>query len=243
MDPLTISAAAGLQSRMDSLDLLANNIANQSTGGFKADRESYSLYVAPETAGSVPDADALPVVERLWTDFSQGELRPTGNPLDLAVAGKGFFAVSTSSGPLYTRDGSFRLSASGQLVTADGYAVRAVGGEPLTLSAAAPVDVSPDGTVRQNGQTAGKLEIVDFPSPAALARQAHSYFRLTEANAQPVRASGYQVHQGNLENSNDSGARAAVRLVTVMRQFEMLQKAITLGTEMNQKALDEVAKV
>src|SRR5580704_6915387 len=119
MDPITISAASGLRTRMDSLDMLANNLANGSAGGYKADREFYSLYVAPEAAGSVPDADTLPVIERPWTDFSQGELRPTGNPLDVALTGKGFFTVAGPSGPLYTRNGAFRVLPAGQMVGAD----------------------------------------------------------------------------------------------------------------------------
>src|SRR5271169_2056345 len=108
MDPLTISAASGLRSRMESLDMLANNIANASTSGYKADREFYSLYAAPEAEGPISGPDTLPVIERPWTDLSQGEVRSTGNPLDVALQGKGFFAVNGPGGPMYTRDGSFR---------------------------------------------------------------------------------------------------------------------------------------
>ncbi|MBZ5591169.1 MAG: flagellar basal-body rod protein FlgF [Acidobacteriia bacterium] len=242
MDPLTISAAGGMRSRMESLDMLANNIANTSTGGYKADREFYSLYAAPEAAGAISGPDTLPVIERPWTDFSQGELRPTGNPLDLALAGKGFFSVNGADGPLYTRDGSFRVSAAGQLVTADGYAVRGVDGDPIALSSASPVEISPDGTVLQDGQTTGQLAIVDFANPAVLRKQGHNYFQ-PAADGSAVPAAGYAVQQGKLENSNASSAEAAVRLVSVMRQFEMLQKAAALGGEMNRKAVEEVARV
>jgi flagellar basal-body rod protein FlgF len=243
MDPLTISAASGLRSRMESLDMLANNIANGSTGGYKADREFYSLYVAPEAAGSVPSADTLPVIERPWIDLSQGELRSTNNQLDFAITGKGFFSVNGPAGPLYTRDGSFRISAAGQLVTAQGQAVRAAGGGALSLSAAAPVEVSSDGVVRQQGQVVGQLELVDFSSTAALVKQGHGYFQMNDPKVKPAPAAGAAVEQGKLENSNTSSAEAAVRLVSVIRQFEMLQKAVNLGAEMNREALEEVAKV
>jgi len=96
MDALTAIAASGLRSRMESLDLLANNIANATTGGYKSDREFYSLYSAPEAES----LSTMPVIERPWTDFSQGSLRRTGNPLDLALSGKGFFAVTGPAGPL-----------------------------------------------------------------------------------------------------------------------------------------------
>ena len=227
---------------MESLDMLANNIANASTSGYKADREFYSLYAAPEAAGVISGPDTLPLIERPWTDFSQGELRPTGNPLDVALVGKGFFSVDGTGGPLYTRDGSFRVSAGGQLVTAEGYAVRGVDGNPIELSSSAPVEISPDGTVVQDGQTAGQIAVVDFADPAGLSKQGHNYFRpAPELSAAP--ASAYEVQQGKLENSNASNAEGAIRLVSVMRQFEMLQKAAALGGEMNRKAVEEVARV
>src|SRR5437588_4595236 len=94
MDPMTAIAASGLRARMESLDLLANNIANASTGGYKADREFYSLYAAPEAL----DADSvstMPVIERPWIDLSQGVIHSTGNSLDVALSGKGFLSVQT----------------------------------------------------------------------------------------------------------------------------------------------------
>lgn len=244
MDPLTISAASGLRSRMESLDMLANNIANASTGGYKADREFYSLYAALEAEGPISGPDTLPVIERPWTDFSQGELRSTGNPLHVALEGQGFFSVNGPGGTMYTRDGSFHLSSASQLVTVDGYPVRGADGNPITLSPATPVEVLPDGTVHQGGQTAGQIAVVDFANPAALGKVGHNYFRPAEgANAQPVPATGYEARQGSLEGSNVSSAEAAVRLVSVMRQFEMLQKAAALGGEMSRKAVEEVARV
>src|ERR1043166_3009241 len=112
MDPFTAIAASGLRSRLESLDLLANNIANASTGGYKADREFYSLYASNEAADS-DSVSTMPVIESQWTDHSQGELRQTGNVLDVALAGKGFLEVIGPSGPLYTRNGNLRLDANG----------------------------------------------------------------------------------------------------------------------------------
>src|SRR5947199_6209968 len=98
MDPLTAVAASGLRARMESLELLANNVANASTGGYKADREFYGLYAAPEADDN---GSTMPLIERPWTDLSQGPLQSTGNPLDLALTGRGFFAVDGPRGPLY----------------------------------------------------------------------------------------------------------------------------------------------
>jgi flagellar basal-body rod protein FlgF len=242
MDPMTAIAASGLRARMESLELLANNVANASTGGYKADREFYSLYVAPEAQDNDPLA-SMPVIERPWIDLSQGVVHSTGNPLDVALSGKGFFSVQAPSGPLYTRNGSFRLAPDGKLVTSDGYAVRGAGGASLAVATSLPVEISSDGTIRQDGKVIGQLEIVDFTSTAGLAKQGSNYFRAGGPALKPAAPSGTMVEQGKLEASNTGSADSAVRLVSILRQFEMLQKAVSLGAEMNRRAIEEVAKV
>jgi flagellar basal-body rod protein FlgF len=238
MDALSASAASGLRARMESLDLLANNLANAATSGYKTDRESYGLYVAPEAQANDFPA-TLPVIEREWTDFSPGALRPTGNALDLAIEGRGFFAVNGPQGPLYTRNGALRV-AGGQLASPEGYAVRGTGGAAIPVDPARPVEILPDGTVRQGGATVGQIEIVDFPSASALVKRDGTYFR---AASPPQAASGAVVGQGKLEGSNVGAPESAVRLIGVMRQFEMLQKAISLAADMNRRAIEEVARV
>jgi len=239
MDALTTAAASGMRARMESLDMLANNMANADTSGYKTDREFYNLYVSPEAEAAEESPATLPVIERPWTDFSQGSLRPTGSPLDLALTGKGFFAVDGPSGSLFTRNGNFRVSSAGRLVTAEGYPVRAVGGGKLQVQPSLALEVSPDGTVHQDGQALGQIEITDFSDASSVTKQGASYFR-SDGAAQP--ASDVEVTQGKLESSNVGPAESAVRLVSVMRQFEMLQKAVTLGGQMNQSAV-EIARV
>ena len=237
MDPLLAAAASGMRARMESLDLLANNLANTATAGYKLDREFYSLYAAPEAS----DASRLPLIEKHWTDFSQGTLTPTGNPLDLALATKGFFEVRGPNGPLYTRNGAFRLSATGVLTTSEGYAVAAAGGGQIQAQGQGPLEIAPDGTVRQDGAILGRLNVVEFTSQAGVIKQGRSYFRI--GSSAPVPAAAVEVHQGKLEASNVSAPEAAVRLVNLMRQFEMLQRAVSLGGEMGRRAVEEVAKV
>jgi flagellar basal-body rod protein FlgF len=240
MDPLTATAASGLRVRMELLDLLGNNAANASTSGYKADGPYYSLYVAQEAQDNDP-LSTMPIIERSWTDYAQGSLRTTGNSLDLALAGKGFFSVEGPSGPLYTRNGNFRLDSGGRLVTADGYAVHGVAGA-LTLDASSPVEISTGGEITQAGQPVGKLAVADFP-PADLAKQGANYFRTLDPNQAPGAAAGASVVQGKLEDSNAGAAEGAVRLVGVMRQFEMLQKAAQIGNDMGKQAIEQVARV
>ncbi len=245
MDFLTSAAASGIRARMESLDMLANNIANASSPGFKSDREFFGLYLSAEAndspAGTTPAV--LPVIERRWTDFAQGSITPTGNPLDLALNGKGFFVANAPSGPLFTRDGSFRISKQGELETLDGYTVQAQNGKPIQLDNSKPVDISPVGMVRQGGQDISQISIVDFEDPAALAKRGNNYFRSDISSVQPAAATKTEIQQGRLEAANSQPAESAVRLVNVMRQFESLQKAMSIGNEMNRQAVQEVAKV
>ena len=226
---------------MESLDLLANNIANASTGGYKADREFYSLYAAADA-----DADGgttMPVIQKQYTDLSQGMLQQTGNSLDVALTGAGFFAVQGPSGPLYTRNGNFRLASDGKLISAEGYPVRGTAGAAITLPGTQPIEISSDGTVTQGGKVIDQLQIADFTSGAGLAKQGNNYFRAADPAGQVVIPKGTSVEQGKLEASNSGTAESAVRLISIMRQFEMLQKAAALGTDMDKQAIEQVARV
>jgi flagellar basal-body rod protein FlgF len=240
MDPLLISAASGMKARMESLDMLANNIANTGTAGFKMDREFYTLY-----------QQQLPLIDRQWTDFSQGVLTPTGNPLNLGLSGKGFFALTSPAGIVYTRNGEFQLSKSNQLQTADGYTLRNVRdhGKPITVDPAQPVDIDKNGIISQGGQEIAQIEIDGIDNASGtLSKLGNSYFALmlppgSKPAGTQTMPPDTEVHQGALEQSNVPVADAAVRLVSVMRQFEMLQRALSVGAEMNKEAVQEVARV
>ncbi len=242
MDPLTSAAAGGMRALMESLDMLANNIANASTAGYKVDREFYSIYADAEVEAGLNQPSVLPVVETSWTDFTQGTLQPTGKTLDFALSGEGFFAVDGPSGPLYTRAGSFQSKADGRVVTGEGYPVRTIGGAPLKLAAGQAFEVAVDGTIRQAGATAGKLEVVTLPQEG-LIKHGATLFRTSDPKMKPTAARDVEVHQGKLESSNVSSPEASVRLINLMRQFETLQKAIGIGVEMNKRSIEEVARV
>jgi flagellar basal-body rod protein FlgF len=233
MDPLLISAASGMKARMESLDMLANNIANTGTVGFKADREFYGLY-----------EQQLPVLERQWTDFSQGTLTATGNPLNLALSGNGMFALNSPGGVVYTRNGNFQVSKTNQLTTPDGYTLRNTldQGKPIAVDPLQPIEISKDGIVRQAGQDIAKIEI-DSPESQALSKLGSTYFAMTDPKTPVPSSQNTDVLQGQVEQSNVPVADSAVKLVSIMRQFEMLQKALTLAGEMSKQAIDQVAKV
>jgi flagellar basal body rod protein FlgG len=245
MDNLSIAAVSGLQSRMVSLDLLANNLANAATSGFKNDREYYGLYASNDAQSAVDGSSemTLPVVERQWTDFSAGNIQITGNPLDVALTGKGFFALTGPNGTLYTRNGSWKVLPSGELGSSDGYPVQSTSGGTIHLAPEQPVTINPDGTVAQGGKPVGQVGVVDFTSTDSLQKVGAANFTNTNSATVPKPIVNPGIEQGKLEGSNVPVADAAMRLVGVMRQFEMLQKAIGISSDMDTKAIQEVARV
>jgi len=240
MDPLSIAAASGLRSRIQSLDLLANNLANTGTAGFKRDAEYYGLYRSPEATGD----ETLPMVQRQWTDFSQGMLQVTANPTDLALSGSGFLVAQGPNGPLYTRNGNLQTLANGTLATGDGYPLLNTLGKVVKIAPNQPFTIGLDGTVTQDNQSLGQLQVVQFPNLQALNKIGDANFQNTDPKKNvPVAAKNVEVQQGKLENSNVPVAEAAMHLVGVMRQFEMLQKAVGISSEMDTKTIQEVARV
>jgi flagellar basal-body rod protein FlgF len=232
MDNLSIAAVSGLQSRMLSLDLLANNLANAGTNGYKNDREFYGVYSSQDSQNGV--------------DGGQGTTLPiqaTGNPLDVALSGNGFLALNGPTGPLYTRNGSLKVLPSGEIGSGDGYSLQAVGGGTLKVAAGKTITIGTDGTVRQDGQPIGQISVVNFKSTDSLRKQGSANFENTSTTNPPTPATNVDVQQGKVEGSNVPVADAAMRLVGVMRQFEMLQKAITVSSDMDTKSIQEVARV
>ena len=242
MDSIAISAASGMRARMESLELLANNLANVETGGYKGDREFYSLYSSLDASTDplTGEITTLPVIEKQWTDFSQGDLHATGNQLDFAIDGGGLFGVNTARGVRYTRNGNFRIGSGGALTASDGSPVRALGGGQIVLQPDVAVEVLPDGSLQQGGVVSGQMEVVSF-DPGTFNKEGVNYY--AAAPGAVSKPGSGMVVQGKLESSNVGAAESAVRLVAILRQFEMLQKAMLIGNELNRSAIQEVAKV
>jgi flagellar basal-body rod protein FlgF len=242
MDQISVFAAAAMQARMQSLDLVANNLANSSTSGYKTDGEFNTLFTSMSASDDDSGTSAVPMLQRQWTDFAPGLLEPTNNPLDFGISGKGFFVVQGPSGPLYTRNGNFRFSTNGNLITTEGYPLLQENGAPFRLDTAQEAEVTREGEIKQKGKSLGQIDIVDFQNSAGLSKFGSNYFLNTTGQA-PEAAAGAQVYQGKLEGSNVSASHGAVRIVGLTRQFEMMQKAILLSNDMSKQAIEQVAKV
>jgi flagellar basal-body rod protein FlgF/flagellar basal-body rod protein FlgG len=245
MDSGFYAACTALMARSQTLDLIANNLANISTPGYRAQHDSFSSLLASSSGSPLSSLNQAvndySVVGGGQLDLSQGSLERTGNDLDLGVEGRGFFALQTASGQLFTRDGNFHVSSKGQLVTSAGDPVLGTDDRPIAI-VGAPVSVSPDGTISVNGALAGQLKVVDFPAGTPLKSTGKTYYSAPDNTAVP--ATNASIQQGTLESSNVNPVASSIELITVQRYAELMQRALSMfHTDMNQIATQDLPKV
>jgi len=243
MDSGYYAACTALISRTQALDTIANNLANASTAGYRAQHNIFSsvLAVAGSTPGSVNEAiNNYGILSGTTLDYTQGALQKTGNELDVAVQGSGFFEVETANGPMYTRNGSFQVSAKGQLVTSTGDPVMGDKG-PISI-VPGTVSISADGTISSKGAVAGKLKLVQFAPGTQLTSAGQNYY--SAPTGTEVASTDSSVRQGMLESSNVNPVSSMVELITAQRSAEMMQKALSMfNSEMDKTATQDLPKV
>jgi flagellar basal-body rod protein FlgF/flagellar basal-body rod protein FlgG len=244
MDSGYYAASTALIARTQALDTIANNLANASTVGFRAEHNVFKSVLA-DAGGASGSAlnqaiNNYGVLGGTNLDLGQGALQKTGNSLDLGIQGSAFFAVQTANGERYTRNGSFQVSSTGQLITATGDAV--MGAKGAISIPPGTVSISADGTISSNGAVAGNLKLVDFKAGTTLTSAGGNYYSAPAKAATP--AIGSTVQQGSLENSNVNPVSGMVELIAAQRSAEMMQRAVSLfGTEMDKTASQELPKV
>ena len=221
------AACAGLRAQTQALELIANNVANLNTTGYRAQQPLFRAVLA-SSLGEMQNPlnqviNNFSVLSGSRSDLSAGNLQRTGNPLDLAIEGKGFFAIQTQAGTLYTRNGSFQVSADGRLTTAAGDLV--LGEQGAVTIPSGEISISSDGTLSSNGAVAGKLRIVEFLSGSDPQAVGNSYYSVPEKAVGA--ATGSYVRQGMLESANLNPIAAVVDLVAVERRAEMLERALS----------------
>jgi flagellar basal-body rod protein FlgF len=228
------AATAGAVAQSNALDATANNIANASTTGFHGDRITFR-----EALAAARSPDLATVSEgNTRVDTQAGALLPTQNPLDLALEGDGYFAVTTPAGPRYTRAGNFQLDDARNLVTADGFQVRGDGGAPITAPPeATTISVAADGSVSADGAEIGKLALARF-APNQMKREGGSLF---SATGRPLTTGDPpRVRSGMLESSNVNIVHGIVDLVKVSRTYEALMKMIQGYHDVESRAAREL---
>ena len=238
------AACAGLAAQTQALELVANNLANLGTAGFRGQQATFRSLVAGGSGVASNPLNAavnnFGVLGGSRVDRSSGNLVTTGNPLDLAIAGAGFFAVKTGAGTLYTRNGGFHVTPGGQLVTGQGDAVLGDQG-PITLPNGA-VAVSGDGTISVDGNVVATLRLAEFAPDTSLHAEGNALYSAPPGSALPPAASS--IRQGMIEDSNVSPVEGVVQLINIQRNAEMMQRALTLfDSQFNQVAVQDLPRV
>jgi flagellar basal-body rod protein FlgG len=228
-------ALSGAVLKKRNLDIFAQNIANANTTGFKKERMSFKDHMIPvdNNTGMIPDGRTMADIAKSITDFTGGALIKTGNPLDLAIDGEGFFPLENG---MYTRNGSFTISSDGELMTKDGFRVQGEGG-PITVENG-NIDVSATGEVSIDGIAVGKIQVVDFEDKSVLRKVDGGLFE-SDDEGTPVTSA---VSQGFVEGSNVNIIQEMVQLITAQREFESYQKMIHAFDEASSKTINEMGK-
>ena len=241
------AAFTGLLAGTQALELAANNLANISTTGYKAQREFYNSLAARLGNSNGRQLSTLNqainnygVLGGATVDVQSGTLERTGNDLDVAMEGPGFFVVQTKAGLRYTRNGNFRVDADGQVVTAWGDPVMGDQG-PLEIPSG-PVSISADGTISSQGGVVGRFQTVDFPPGTALVPEGNSMYKAATTSA--TLATDPRVRQGMLEASNMSPITGTIALIMIQRQTQLLQQALSIfHNEFNKSAAEDLPRV
>lgn len=229
MSELTTEVSESIAALTREFETITHNLANTSTVGFKRKANAFSISIdteEPYSPGTV-DLDSL-------FDFSQGGMVETGRPMDFALYGKGFFAIETPEGPLYTRNGMFRTDQDGQIVDSVG---RIVAGEsgPITIPntiGLSQLHVSSDGSISAGGIPIGKFKLVDFgDNQGALVPTGDSCYRMPDASIEPVKAENLVVRQKFQESSNVKIIEELVDMIFVTRLYQANMKSITSEQE------------
>lgn len=225
------------------LDVIANNVANIGTNGFKGRTTRYQEFTSPSARANtfMPMDRSVSFVADKGTplDITAGAIERTGAPLDAAIKGDGYFVVQTPQGERYTRNGSFEINATGQLVTTDGYAVVGESGPIVISPSESGVNIAKDGTVATLQGQRGRIRLVKFDNPQSLINESANVFSSTTA-PQPVGATA-QVEAGSLERSNVKPVLEMARLIQVNRSYASIASTLSRMDELRRSAIQKLA--
>jgi flagellar basal-body rod protein FlgF len=241
MDITSSVATSRLVAQQRALDVVADNLANANTPGYKAERVQFSDWLSRQSSGTTPPG-GTPIAytqdRATWREQAAGTITHTGNPFDLAVTGNGYFTVNTPAGPRLTRDGRFGLLPSGTIADTAGNAVLDSNGQPIQV---APTDtqitIAGDGTVSsQNGQI-GKIGVVQPVNPMLLTAEGNTLFASGSTTA-PVAAPA--IEQGAVEESNVQPVLEVTRMIDGERQFEFMTQLVQAESDRQQNAIEKL---
>ncbi|MGD0940392.1 MAG: flagellar hook basal-body protein [Terracidiphilus sp.] len=245
MDSGYYAAMTGLVARTQALDIAATNLANAQTPGYRAEQEYFrSALMGPDAQnsqlGRTVNNYGLLGGDRL--NLAQGAIEQTGNPLDLAIEGQGFFQVQTANGLRYTRDGAFHRTPGGQLATAAGEPVLSATGQMIPIPPG-EVSVGANGVLSVAGGAVATLGVFTFLAGVQLTPEGANRY-VAPDGVKPVISTNAAIHQGSIETANQDVIKGTMNLILVQREAEMMQRALTVfHTEFNKIATEDLPRV
>lgn len=228
----------------NQLNVVANNMANLNTTGFKTQNllfEEYLMPVAEATEFQRQDHKLSYVLDyETFTDFHNGAFRSTGNDLDLAIEGDGFFVIQMDNGTeAYTRNGAFHLDTNGQLVTSDGLPVLTTAGPMTFTEEDGAIEISKDGTISTEAGIRGQIRMVGFEDPQQLDKLGETLF----TGENPIAPDRVRLVQGALEQSNVSGVHEMTRLIEITRSYETVSNMLKDVDDLRQQAISSLGRL
>jgi flagellar basal-body rod protein FlgF len=253
MESILLIALSRQTALQRELEVVANNIANINTTGFKADGAVFAEFLTPEARAEQflsPDQQLSFVQDRItWHDMGQGTVQRTGNPLDVAIDGDGMLVVQTAAGERYTRNGALQLNGTGELVTSSGDKVMGDSGPIVLASTDRDIVVTKDGTIRvREGQslnsdsTRGRLRVVTFANPQLLLKDGASMFRAPDG-VLPQPAASVNIEQGSLEKSNVRSVIEMTRMIELTRAYTEVANILHQQSELQRTSIQQLAEV
>lgn len=232
---VSLSRQMVLQTQMD---MVANNVANINTPGYREQSLLFKEYVEKPTGQVRPYSMVADYGQ--FTNNAPGTTQVTGAPLDVALQGPGFFTISTPNGLRYSRGGDFSMNAAGELITPSGDKVASAGGSPITIPAGTrEIKIDERGTVSTENGIVGQLGIVEFGNTDQLVREGSGLY-VAPGNAQPTPATNTRTMQGMLEGSNVQGVTEMTRMISILRDYQSLQKLIQNEHDLERTAIQRL---
>ena len=261
MEGLYIAASGGTK-QLKKLDILSNNIANINTQGFKRDMLIYEEMRPPFQQILMKGSDTKNLnsfhgsnlavsyvqVTQSLTDFKQGSLIKTDNPLDVAIEGKGFFIINTPNGDRYTRNGNFHLDGTGQLVDRRGNNIVTRNEEPILIPFdTKQISIDQDGSIfggtELDQDPLGQLKIVNFNNLRELVKEGEGFYKISNPSVKEILVNDAKVLQGFTENSNANTIHEMTQMIETVRQLEAYQKIIQSIDEADDQSVNSLARV
>jgi flagellar basal-body rod protein FlgF len=236
---VSLSRQIALQRQMD---VVANNMANINTTGFKAEDMLFKQYDMPTAADNDFAGNQSVAYTEDWAtvhDMTNGPLDQTGNPLDVALSGKGFLTVSTAGGNRYTRSGALAINAAGTLVDLNGSPVLSDNGEVHFDPADTDIAILKDGTITTSQGTKGKLAIAEFADPQELTREGNNLW----SGGTPLPNQSTEVVQGSIERSNVSGVTEMAQMIRVQRAYEQIATLMQQQDDLRTNAVQKLGSL